>query len=160
MIQSMLFFLFTLGSLRLAGQASYGFGVIVATAEVEGKVSKTVFLTDVVNLDSLSGRLNRVGSLRHRRNAFAKSVNKWVLDMIEKQQPGLQQHASLTNLNQVELHPGFHGRDQKRVRQLNKKLGIEPKIAFMNQLKAEKRRGSMLRNANSELTATVVLLTN
>lgn len=162
MTRIVLFLVCMLGSVRLMGQTSYGFGSVVAKTKAdEDRVYKTIFFTDIVNLDSLSGRSNNAGrSLHHRRKEYTRAVNRWVRDMIEAQQPGLTKQAELTNLNQIELHPDFQGPNAKRARRLNKKLGIEKKIVFMDRMKAEKLRSSMLRNANSDVAAKVVLLAN
>jgi hypothetical protein len=143
-------------------QTSYGFGSVVAETKAdEDGVYKTIFFTDIVDLDSLSGRSSKTGgSLRHRRNVYARAVKRWVLDMIEAQQPELTKQADLSDFSGVERHPDFYGPNAKRVRRLNKKLGIEMKIVFMDRMVAEKQRSSALRNANSDVAAKVVHLAN
>lgn len=134
------------------GQGNYGFGYVLTNASREPDgIVRTIFVTEIVNLDSLIGR-NKNTSIRfsnHKLRKYHTAMEIWVLEMIEQQHPGVVSKMELKIDNQIELHPDL-SLQTEAIRKLNKRLGVKLKRTFMIESKAARHRVTMIESAKSE----------
>jgi hypothetical protein len=127
------------------GQGNYGFGYVLTNgSRGPDSISRTIFVTEVVDLDSLLGQ-DKNSSIRFSKNKLRKyhtAMKNWVLEMIKQQRPGIAEN-ELEIYNQIELHPGL-SLQTEATRKLNKRLGVKLKRSFMIKIKAARCRVIMI----------------
>lgn len=145
-----------------AGQGNYGFGFVVAhVSHRQDSTSKLIFVTDVVDLDSLAGRKKSSSNKFSKRKLgeYRRAMENWVLGMIELERSGVAVISHLEINNQIELYPDL-SLQSDQIKKLNKRLGVKLDRAFMMKIKAVRRREIMLDAISHEPGAEVTLLRN
>jgi len=146
-------------SLTVFAQEEYGFGYVAAYTDLgDGRVSRTIFITEVVNLDSLSG-LKKINlrSSRYRLRLYQESLKKWTLHLINEQHTAMILGKDLEVMNQVELHPD-PGPLSKNVERINKQEGYKRDLVFLMKIQAGRLRVRKIKQARMDTFTEIILL--
>ncbi|MCZ8023860.1 MAG: hypothetical protein O9282_14810 [Flavobacterium sp.] len=155
-------FIISFTPIGLFGQSKYGFGlVVVKTFSPNGKVSKQIFFSEVVNLDSLFGKSTIIKKLERRNKRYFDLMGKWVVETISSKYGDiLEGNPEIVNMSQIEKIP-----DHRNIKMQNDKLPKDFKRAdrrsktiFMDKLMAELRRIDMLEIAELDIDGKVIIL--
>jgi hypothetical protein len=146
----------------MAQSDRYGFGlVVVRNLGENGSTSKNIFLTKVVNLDSLCSSGSIFKKLGHSNTRYFKCAGDWVIEKIRViHGAALSDGSEITNISQVESVPDYRNisGDRKTLTKDYKKADRRNKTKYMDRNMAEKMRKSALEIANRDISGEVFLL--
>jgi hypothetical protein len=143
------------------GQGKFGFGLVASeNISSNGSVTKEVFVSRVVNLDSIpcneSSQVKR--SMRENRWYF-KCIGEWVIRSITRTHPeSLGKNSEIANLSQVEVIPDAPKVNGERFNRELEEFDNRKVSVFMNRNMAEKRRSKILANSLNSGDGKVIVV--
>jgi hypothetical protein len=150
--------LFTLPTLAM-GQSSYGFGMIIIKNDTKDGVTKEIFISKVLNLDSLKFVEKQTQIGMSKKKKFDRSLSHWALRKIEREHPEkLSPETEITIYNEVELLGDFPQDPQERLNRQLKKLNRRKKTIFMDRSMAESKRRTILNVSYNDIHGSVFLM--
>lgn len=142
-----------------AGQ-NYGIGyAVVSTDQGNGRYFKTIFITSIVNLDSLLGEKQMTKrSTRRQLLVYTKSMDKFVSSQVKRYSENTGLKGIFEMYNEIDLNYTPPEPKSKRVKRAVNDDAFTSEIMFINKAKATKLRMRAIDRANKEYEARVIIL--